>query len=129
MHRQRGRVVIVLMNLNWLFIRYRDWVWRCHWNRHFNADRHLHTDGDVNGHFDPDGHLDGHLNGHVLNDGDFDGDGLRYGVGLSHGYRLRHSVRDSVRLRDGDRLGNWERVGIALFESFLVGLVSVSDFE
>jgi hypothetical protein len=124
-------VVIMLVNLNRLLVRYRDWVWRCHWYRHFNTDGDFNTDRNVDRYFYSDWNLDRNLDGNVLDDGDLDGNGLRDGVGLGDWNGLRHSVRDSVGLRDGDRCSNWvgDTVAVAFAESFFKTLFIVMGLE
>lgn len=124
-------VVIMLVNLNRLFIRYRDWVWRCHRYGHFDTDRNFNTDRNMDRYFYSDRNLDGNLNGNVLDDRYLDGNGLRNGVGLGDWNRLRHSVRYSVGLRDGDRCSNWigDAVAVAFAESFFKTLFIVMGLE
>lgn len=123
-------MVVMLMNLNRLLVRYRDWVRRRHGHRHFDAHRNFNADRDVNGNFDPDGNLNGHLDWDVLHYGDSYWNGLRYSVRLGNGDGLRHSIRYSVGLGYGDRCSNWEWDAIAFAESLLKSLVAVmADFE
>jgi hypothetical protein len=108
-------VVIMLVNLNRLLVRYRDWVWRCHWYRHFNTDGDFNTDRNVDRYFYSDWNLDRNLDG----------------VGLGDWNGLRHSVRYSVGLRDGDRCSNWvgDTVAVAFAESFFKTLFIVMGLE
>lgn len=123
-------MVIMLVNLNRLFVRHRDRVRRRNWDGHFDTHRNFNADRNVNGNGNLDGNLDGHLDGDVLDHWNLDRDGLRYSVGLGNRYGLRYGVWDSVRLWYGDRCGNWEWDAVAFAESLLKTLVAVvADFE
>lgn len=132
-HRWRYWVLmmIVLMNLNRLLVRYRDWVRRCHRHRDFYTDWNFNTDRDVDGNLNPDGNLDRNLNGNMLDNGYFDWIRLRYSIGLCNWYRLRHSIRYSVGLRYGNRCSNWvgNAIAVAFAESFFKTLLIVMGLE
>lgn len=124
-------VMIMLVNLNWLFVRYRDRIRRCYRHGNFDTNGDFYTNWDMHRNFDSNRNLNRDLNRYVLDYGDFNRNGLGDSIGLGHRNGLRHSIRDSVRLRDGDGCSNWVRktVAVAFAESFFKTLFIMMGLE
>lgn len=124
--------MIMMMNLNRLFVSYRHWVRCCHRYRDVYTHWNFDTDWDVDGHFYSYWNSNRNLNGDVLDDWDSNGNRLRYSVGLGNGYWLGHGVRYSVGLRNGDGCRNWIGNSVAFakcfFKTFSVMVGSGGDF-